>query len=657
MTSIDTPQPVEADRNRVIQLNWLLIEIGIIGTVWYWLIASWWSGVIIPGGLEFSRSMHSFFFWQNWMQCGECAFWGNLNGGGPTLQDMYGSFLHPLAMVSTIQLGAISGSAITVSLSFLLMALASWWFAYYLGMHVVARVWFALANMLGGHMLCRLELGNVGLALSLASAWCAIVTIIWFVDRPTLARGAVVAIATGSAMLAGQGYMQLLLISMMPFLGYYAWQQQFFAMPKTVLVRMAVLIFGLVLLMTAPLWLNMLYPNQLYVKETTGDNNYYQPITRLFVNLMLDEYDIAKSDIYNNYPYPWVYSTFIGLSSVVFALTGVYWVTQKRNRFLYLLFMGIAIWSALIASGLLRSIVQYIPNESLQVAVAGLRYLVVANGFFALAMLVMALFAINAILTETHWWPALLQRLFVRLPANVTLSIVVVVILIVNVQQLYQYNKSWLDDVNGYDENQQAIVDLLIVEPHAIIRAPDWMLMPLLQNNFKMTEVTIPWQTPVFQLPEPRYILSMEPPVDSELIKVHNEHWSLYRNTRIQSGYAVVFHADGTMTPCESVAMAGDVAVSCVLDRPGELRVAEFYVPGWLVSVNGVDTLINTSQVGNVDNLNLVRIALSAGTNNVEMRFRPWHATVSMYAYFAGWVIALLIIIVPSTKRKPTDAK
>lgn len=656
MMPIEAPQPIDADRNRVIQLYWFVIEIGVIVTVWYWVIDSWWSGVIIPGGLEFSRSMHSFFFWQNWMQCGECAFWGNLNGGGPTLHDIYGSFLHPIAMLSTIQYGAISGSALTVSLSFFLMALASWWFAYYLGMHVVVRIWFALANMLGGHMLCRLELGNVGLALSLASAWCAIVTIIWYVNRPSLTRGAVVAIAMGSAMLAGQGYMQLLLVSVMPFLGYYAWRQNFFVMPRMALVRISILIGVIFLLITMPLWLNMLYPNQLYVKETSGDQNYYQPITRLFVNLMLDEYDIAKSDIYNNYPYPWVYSTFIGLSSVVFALTGLYWVTQPHNRLLYLIFASVAIWSVLIASGLLQSIVQYIPIESLQVMVAGLRYLVVANGFFALAILVMALFSINAVLTETHWWPSILQRLFERIPANITLSIVVVIVLIVNIQQLYQYNKSWIDDVNGYDENQQAIVDLLNAESHALVRAPDWMIMPLLQNNFKITDVTIPWQKPVYQLPEPQYILSMEPPANGELIKVHDKDWSLYRNTRAQSAYAVVFYPDGTMTSCDSAAIAGDVSVSCVLDQPGELRVAEFYVPGWRVTVNGVEESINTTQVGNVDNFHLVRVLLSAGTNNVEMRFRPWYATVSMYGYFAGWIGALLAIIVTSIKHKPSDA-
>jgi hypothetical protein len=632
-------------RSRSIRFNLMFVEIGAIITVWYWLIASWWSGTIIPGGLEFSRSMHSLFFWQNWMQCGECAYWGNLNGGGPTLQDAYGSFLHPIAAISTLQLGAIAGSAVTVSLSFLMMALASWWFAYHLKIHVVARVWFAFANMLGGHMLCRLELGNIGLALSLASAWLAIVVLVWFIEQPNLLRAVIFAITLASACLAGQGYMQIILFSMMPIFGIYAWQKRFFELPRVHSITYAGVVIVLTALLVAPLWLNLIQPNVLYVKETSGDDYYYQPITRLFANLLIDDFDVAKSDVYNNYPYPWVYSTFIGLASVVFALSGLYWITNARNRLFYKLFMCMAMWTVLIAAGVPFQIAQYIPSEELQIAISGLRYLVVANGYFALAMLVMAMLSINAVLTETHWWPDLLRRVFARVPAHFVLPIAITIILLVNLQQMYQYNKSWLDDVNGYDEKQQATIDVLKSDEFALIDAPDWMIMPLLQNNFKITGVVIPWQTPLYALPEPRYILAMEQPENSEFVAVQDENWSLYRKLDSTAAYAVVFHDDGTSTACTTTAQSGDVRVDCMLTQPGELRISEFYVPGWQAKINGNDVPINTNPKSLTDNVNMVRLDTPTGTSEIQFVFRPWHATMGMIGYFIGWTLSLVLLL------------
>lgn len=656
MTHTDASSTTASLRERIVARNWIIVELGLIVTVWYWLIDSWWAANIIPGGLEYSRSMHSFFFWQNLRQCGECAFWGNINGGGPTLNDAYGSFLHPFAAITSLQLGAMAGSAMTLSLAFLLIACVSWGFAYSLQIHPVVRLWFSLANMLGGHMLCRLELGNIGLALSLASAWAAIVALLWFIHRPSLFRVTIFAVAFASACLAGQGYMQAILISMIPLFAVYAWHTQFFALPRRSIVMYGGVVVGLVVLIVAPLWLNMLQPNDLYVKETAGENYFYQPATRLFANLLLDDFDVAKSDVYNSYPYPWVYSTFIGLTSVVFAVSGLYWITQSRNRTLYKLFMAIALWNVMIASGVPYQIAQYVPIESFRIMISGLRYLVVANGYFALAMLVMAMFALHALLTESHWWPRTLQRLFARIPAQIVLPIGVALMLGVNLNQLYQYNKSWLDDVNGYDEKQQSTIDVLKSSEFAVVDAPDWMIIPLLSNSIKMTNVVIPWQTPVYPLPGARYVLTMEQPEESELLTAQDENWSLYRKMDAPSAYAVVYHADGTATACTATANGGNAAVACALDKPGELRISEFYVPGWRVFVNDAEVDINTDPTTKSDNPHLVRINIAEGASRIIFAFRPWQATLSMVAYALGWVLALVVAVYALTKTPPATS-
>jgi hypothetical protein len=646
MSHVESSTPVATSlRERIVRYNGLMVEIGILISVWYWFIGRWWYDTIIPGGLEYSRSMHSFYFWQMWQQCGECAYWSPLNGGSPALQDAYGSFLHPLSMLTSLQFDAMTGSALTVELAFLLMALASWWFAYQLNVHSIVRVWFGLASMMGGHMTSRLELGNIGLALSLASAWLTVVSIWWFVARPNLLRAIVVAMTLAGTLLAGQGYVQLILVSLLPLLGWYAWQQQVFAMPRRQLVVYGGVIATLVITITAPLWVHVIQPNQLYIKEVAEDNRFYQPITRLFANLILDDYDLAKSDIYNNFAYPWAYSTFIGVSSVIFALSGLYWIRAVAHRVVYGVFAAIAVWSAVIASGGLTWLVQYIPNEWVQIQIAGLRYLVVANGYLALSLLVMAMLALHAVLTESHWWPAVMQRIRTPMIGQLGVTVGVVLLLVVNLQQLYAFNKSWVDDVNGYDPQHQRFVDVLNTEPHGLVQAPNWLLMPLLANNYKMTGVVIPWQKPVNILPEPQYMVEMEQPVNSELIAVHDENWSIYRNLAPTAAYAVVFHADGATTPCRAHATAGDVDVECTLDQPGELRVAEFMLPGWLAMRNNIAVALNHDAVGNDDNLNFIRLPVDAGESTIALRYRPWYATLSMYAYVGGWSLALVMMV------------
>lgn len=655
MTATDVPFSSASLRERIVQRNWLLVELGVLVTVWYWFIGRWWSGSIVPGGLEYSRSMHSFFFWESWQTCGPCAYWGNLNGGNPALQDAYGSFLHPISLVTTLQLGALAGSAMTVSLAFLMIALTSWWFAYSLQIHMIVRIWFGLASMMGGQMASRLELGNIGLALSLASAWLTIVLFIWCVNRPSLVRVIVLAMSLSATLLAGQGYMQLILISMTPILALYAWQYQLFVLPKRQLVIYGSVMIGLVALITAPLWLNLMQPNLLYFKETADDNRFYQPITRLFANLVLDEYDLTKSDIYNNFAYPWAYSTFIGVSSVVFALAGMYWIHTTNHRVLYLLFAGVATWSALIASGAFVQIVGFIPNEWLNSQVDGLRYLVVANGYLALSFQIMAMFAMHAVLTSSAWWPSFMHRLATRIPMQLIVTFAMSIVLFINLQQLYAFHKSWIDDVDGYNPQHQNIIDVLNNQPHGVVRAPNWLLMPLLANHYKMTDVVIPWQAPMNPLPEPTYMVEMTQPENSELIAVHDENWSIYRNLSPTAAYATVIHADGTATPCISDAIGGDIQVQCRIDQPGELRIAEYMLPGWQVTVNDNLGSFGTASDTRTDTIDFILLPINAGDSTIQLRYEPWFATFGMYAYVGGWVVSILLLVyLLLIKKTPT---
>lgn len=100
-------------------------------------------------------------------------------GGRPALADPFGSFLHPMSMLFSLLFGAVAGASYTLSFAFLLLGASALWLGQMLGLHLLVRGWFALAVMIGGHVICRLELGSIGMPLSLASLFAAYVVVYW----------------------------------------------------------------------------------------------------------------------------------------------------------------------------------------------------------------------------------------------------------------------------------------------------------------------------------------------------------------------------------------------------------------------------------------------------------------------------------------------
>ena len=201
-----------------------MLELVVITAVWFLVYGQSWDSVRIPVGGEYARSMNSFYFWDMLKSCGSCAFWNPNAGGKPVLADPYGSFMHPISAIASLAVGALGGASLTLALAFLMIGLASYWLAVSLAIHPLVRVWFALASMLGGHITSRLELGSVGMPLSLAALWLAFAALVWYANRPSFWCMMLAAICVGTLMLAGQLYYQYFFVLSAGLYLYYAWR-------------------------------------------------------------------------------------------------------------------------------------------------------------------------------------------------------------------------------------------------------------------------------------------------------------------------------------------------------------------------------------------------------------------------------------------------
>jgi hypothetical protein len=644
MTHTDEPVSAASVRERIVQYNWTLVELGGLITLWYAVFGSRWSGFVVPMGGEYARSMHSFYTWDYLRECGECAWWSNIIGGYPNFAELFGSFVHPIAFISSMLWGAVAGSAMTVAMAFLLIMLAGWWLAFDLKLHPIARLWYAMAVMLGGHMMSRLEIGSVGMPLSIASAWLFIVLLIGYIHTPSRIRALVLGMAAGALLLAGQGYLQFATALSLPLWAWYAYTQDLFRRHASVW-RDAFWVLMVGLLIAAPIYVATAMTSGLYEKEFDLSGKFNLSMTQIIVNLFLDDFEIAKSDVYNNFAYPWAYSTYIGVTAFVFAVAGYQWLNHPRLKALYRAFALFTAGAVFFASGYPIAWIIQRQIDSLSQLVGGLRYIVLLNAFVALGVLTMALLSIHGLMTTILVaWPKAFQR-FSWIPVK---ALLVGALLISNLQSMSKFGHNWLDEIDRYEPQVAAIIDDIKAQPFGHIDAPDWMTIPLMSNNLKISRMIFSWWLVDYEFPTPSYILSLEPRENTEVITQYENGWTLYRNLDPQAVYAQVIHNPTQSTQCQvDRAVAGIVDLTCTTTQPGVLVVQEHDMPDWNATVNG-NSLQPSVGTG------WLTLELPSGTNVIQFRYQPWYVVPSLMMSVIGWALALGGIIYLLLKKTPT---
>jgi len=619
---------------RVPAFFWYLCEGAIIVGAWYWYIGNVWSELQVPIGIEYPRNMHSLFVWELLQQCGSCAWWANANGGYPVFADVFGSFLHPIAFIATMQHGAIAGSATTVAWSFLLIGGAGWYFGWRFGLHPVARIWLSLALMYGGHMASRLELGTVGMTLSLAAAWLCMVGLFDYFERPSLTKAVLSGVFIGTFLLSGQGYMQLALVLSIPLWLGLAWHWGWLRLPRPVLVQQVTWMLGVALLIAAPLVLNNLTYGTYFAKYGDGNLVMAQPIEHVFMNLMLDDFELSKSDLYNPLPYPWAYSVFIGVQPVLMAvgLWGI--IRQPVHRALAVFLAVFALMQLFLASmeplkWLIATQIRWLADNA-----AALRFLLLLNGLAAVAILALAALGLHALLTLP--WPQRLQWPTGRWAGLLRIGAGVVVLLVLgwHLWQLQQFGRIWIHATPARTPDTDLIAqDIATQLPGYVELEGDWMIFTLLDERIKINDLHMSWWIDRTTPPPARYRVTQELSPGFTLVREYTDGWKLIGRADPAFAYAAFIDMTGTPSECQATALGGHIDLACTAPSPGFVHVYEHALPGWVAAVNGVRVPVETQD-------GWIRVPVPAGQVAVSFRFAPWQAPAGLVLAGIGWGLA-----------------
>ena len=292
---------------------------------------------VVPLGREYLSNIQTHFVWSRAASCGWCAMWnGSFRGGYPALADPHGSMLHPLVIVTTLGWGVAGGGEAGHGRGVLprraepsggSVASSDWagWPAS----------WSACMVVVAGHLAGKMEAGNFGLLLSTAATALVLPPLLALgLDGGRSRRMAVVlGVTLALAAVAGQAYMQIGLLLMLPvvFLArrHSTWNVSragdrwpvLTDLPR--LLRSLILAGSIALLLAAPFIVPTLHFLPQFGKDADATFRSAQPLAFVPLNLVINTHDFYLDQALNKLPFPYLYVTFVGWGPVLLAVVGL----------------------------------------------------------------------------------------------------------------------------------------------------------------------------------------------------------------------------------------------------------------------------------------------------------------------------------------------
>lgn len=577
---------------------------------------------MVPVGREYLSAIMTNHTWIWARECGLCALWnGAQRGGAPTFADPYGSMLHPLVAVTTLGWGVRNGAKIALVVIFIFGGIAQWWLARVLGLGAVARVWSGMLAVVAGHLGARAENGNFGLLLSTVACALALPPLV------ALARGggrrtAVVAgIVLASAVVAGQGYMQIALACVLPLLlflpkNWLAW--------RTTVGRF-VLAGGLALLLGGVFLVPFIHFLPEFGKYLDPEFRAATAFQFMPLHLVIDDTAFYQTEALNKLPYPYLYANFIGWLPVLLALAAVIRPPQGGRR-VVLVFAAAALLVLWIASGApLQWLAAHVAPLTEQMT--GLRFHPIMAGLAIPFLLALAAITVDQIVRRP---PLQLGKL------TLDPGILLLVPLLAALLQAYSFNRNWITTIPLQPEVKPVL---------ATLQTPtmQWInppfgehpyMEPALELGMKMSDGFRTWNWKNRMAPFP------EREADRKGVREGMRQEKLLGDISINTAnpgheYAALTTPNVAQRVCAASGKAGDIDVRCGPSEGGTLVIQENSWNGWGATIDGQPVALQSGQ--------WLSVALPPGDHLIAFRYRPWDVALGAALSLIGMVAALAV--------------
>ncbi|HEU0169510.1 MAG TPA: hypothetical protein VFS62_17185 [Chloroflexota bacterium] len=597
--------------------------------------------LVVPAGREYLSVIPSHQIWENLRQCGLCFLWnGSMSGGSPAFSDVESSALHPIVIVATLLFGVINGSKIALVASFFMAGVAEWLLGYVLGLSWPVRLWIAAMAVAGGDLSARLDIGAFGDVIANPSFVLMLAALLWLYRTLSLRAAVALGIATGSFMLAGNGYVELTLPFLAPTLLILTWGDW---RRLLLLLRRMALSAVLALCFAAPFVVPLIHFMPNFAKDIDPSFGSAQPFAYVPLNLVIGSADFYRTNALNKDPYPYAYANYIGWLAVILAGFGVFSARIKEHVRIVWFMASMAVIAMFVSSAVPLKWLEKVPIKSLDTMVAGIRHpgpmagiaapIIIALAGIGLERLLRHDWKLLGLLPKGHspFWPDV--RWLVAIPL------------------LWAAN-----DVRGFSSNWLGTgrIDPTVQEPVlAQLKTPDteWVnppygehfwITPAVMEGLKLSPGLRPWGWINRKIPQPLLQANRggQPPNTipaSTLFGI-----SIWQQPG--QDYAFVQSAN-SRSVCHAQANSGNIDVSCNAPAAGTLTVEENSWSGWNALVDGKKSALGPGQ--------FLTLNLPAGQHTIQFRYRPWDVWLGVAIMGAGMLVAFALWRRP----EPLDAE
>ena len=595
-----------------------------------------------PIGREYFTAVQNHFLWERLKECGQCAFWnGNSRGGYPAFADMHNAALHPVVVVASLTFCALSGAKIGLIAILFTAGIAQWWLARELGLGTIARLWSAGMAVSAGNLAGRMENGMFPLVVAGASVTLTLPALLRLHRDGTHRSAALLGLALGVLLLAGQAYLQIGFAILAPFIVLLVAQS---TVPVAHLVRRYVHSLGISLLVAAPFLIPLARFHSSFTKWMDPTFAPAQPFRYVALNLLFPNDLTIKSRSYGMQPYPFLYFNYIGWVAVVCAIIGA--VVLFRNRLkLGVFFVGWVIGAMWIASATplkwLRD--RTVDQQAIWEFIVGIRNPPVIAGIAVPAILALAAVGVDRL------WERSVSHIHLggeseprdRL-GTWSLRLVSAGLLIYLLQwslaDTRQAARGWLRLTPQVADVGQ-VLDALTPPSAEWINPPfgeEFWIGEALTRNLKLSHTVTIWSWAGRTDPQPVLEAGRFEPLDGMTLRTTIDGISIYEAPP-GFEYAAVVHADGSRTPCVAQSHGGNVDVICDTLLPGQLQVEENWYSGWKANVDGQAQAVSAAG-------RWLGVDVPAGRTTIELRYRPWDAPLGLLLSAVGFAIAIWLI-------------
>ena len=588
---------------------------------------------IVPYGNEFGSNIQTNHLWTQVMKCGWCAVWNGFEKGGyPAFADVQGSMLHPITIITTLLWGVVNGVKIMLVTAFWAAGLAQWWLARELDLGWLPRMWSAGIGMAGGHLAGRMHLGVPGVVLSTAMT-CLVIPALVRLARTGQRKDAVLlGVVTASAILSGQGYMQVGLIGLLPVailflntgLPLERWKNYLTAA-------------GIALLLSAPLLLPLAHFSPNIAKWMDPEFNAAQPLPYFLLNLVINDPEYFFTATLGRLPYPYLYTLYIGWIPLILIVPALIKIPSEHRKLINFLLGGAAI-EFLIASGiLLRGLVNVWPSA------AGVRHSPQIAGLAIPLLLGLSACGLDWLL-KLRWPDLQFKKLLTK---KISLQWLLIIPLIFSLQSCLRFARYWLRS-DYIPEGVYVILDQLKTDELQWVEPPfgeHLFIEPAIARGMKLSPGIMTWSWR--GRPDPLPARSAVRDSDSNTIngKVGSRlGFTFYADPDVQ--YASVISGD-KMQPCEASGSGGFIQVSCDTKQAGTLVVQENMWTGWQAWMDGKPVPLYEAQRLEVD--------APSGQHIFSFRYLPWDVPVGLFLFVSGLAASMWICLKPHRNKQDDD--